>query len=486
MSVRSAIGLPVLFMALLPVAMSAPPLRAAPGAVNGPPNIVLIVVDTLRADHLGCYGYARPTSPHIDRLAAEGTLFERCESNAAWTFPACVTLFTGVGPLVHGCTQGDEEIPRSLETLGELLGRAHYNCAAVISNPALYGAFGFGRGFAALRYDDFTILHGDPLIGPDPAQADVPVNEMVSSDLVTHRALGLVAQLRRQRGPFFLFLLYFDVHDRYMPPRPHDTRFDPGYTGPVDGRGMEALRHAVPSGRDLAHLESLYDGEIAWTDAAIGQLLRGLDDAVDPRNTLVVLVADHGEAFGEHGCMLHGNSAHVEETRTPMIWRWPGVVRPGRRVDVPVSNADVLPTLAEVAGRDVDRRVQGRSLWPALARGAPVAPQAILTERANARAHRDYHVALSSGRFRLHARFGDHPWDDDARFDLFDLAADPREMAGDAGRHPVRFATMKESLIERWRAGLDLRDALPESERHKRAELTREQRERLGQLPYVR
>jgi arylsulfatase A-like enzyme len=227
-------------------------------------------------------------------------------------------MFTGVLPAAHGCDRHDSAIPGAAPTFPEVLKKHGYFCAGVVSNPFLHGKFGFARGFD--EYDDESVFLDAELglFKADSAHESGTVGEVVTADSVNQQAVCLLGKARDSGQPFFLFVVYFDPHDSYVPP-PFDRKFDADYSGSVDGRQLVAMRHAPPPKRDLEHLVARYDGEIAYIDRMVARLLDQVDLVSDPEHTLVILVSDHGEAFAEHGSLLHGNSPHGEEVMVPMI-----------------------------------------------------------------------------------------------------------------------------------------------------------------------
>lgn len=350
-------------------------------AVSGPrflgrparPNVILISIDSLRPDHLGCYGYDRPTSPTIDRIATEGVLFETALSSTSWTLPAHAALFTALPDRVHGCTDDQKWLDGSRFTVAEAFREAGYRTAGFFSGPYLHPSFGFAQGFES--YHDCTSYSGKS-IELAKGEALVASNGQLSQDLMhlSHEDITnpiVLAEVKRwlaarPRGPFFLFIHLWDVHYDYVAPPPYDTMFDPGYEGPVDGRNLlRATRK--PEGwtdADVRHLKALYDGEIRYTDDTLGSILAevakgGLEDS-----TIVAVLSDHGEAFYEHGLFGHRWTLHEEELRIPFVLRYPPKVPAGARVPDVVSIVDVAPTLLDLAGLPPLPAALGRNLTP--------------------------------------------------------------------------------------------------------------------------
>jgi arylsulfatase A-like enzyme len=312
-------------------------------------NLVLIGVDTLRPDHLGCYGYGRSTSPNIDRFAEGGVLFENVMSPCPWTLPSFATIFTSLYPSQHGAVGSRTAMRDGFPTLASLLMENGYATGAIINAPYLKGKFKMDRGF------DFYYM--TPPEGRD-------------ANGTTEDALRWIDD--NSTGPFFIFAHYFDPHIPYAPPAPYDTIFDPDYAGKVRKpynpkwlprarlHGLDRVTNLKQADRD--HIKALYDGEVAFTDAAIGGLIDGLEARGLIENTLIVFLSDHGEEFFEHGGFEHGHSLFNELLRAPLILSLPGRIPEGRRVPGQVRLVDVMPTLLDLLGIESRDHFEGRSL----------------------------------------------------------------------------------------------------------------------------
>jgi arylsulfatase A-like enzyme len=332
------------------------------------PNILLISIDALRPDHLGCYGYSRPTSPRIDELAAEGALFENAISSTSWTLPAHAALFTGLVDSVHGCVDTDRRLAENRHTLAERLREAGYATVGFFSGPYLHPVFGLGQGFD--EYVDCTSYA--ELMESDGADSKSVDNQRVHTashrDITSPQLYARVgAWLRaRERRPFFMFVHMWDVHFDFIPPPPYDTRFDPEYRGTFTGRDFlfnAAVNASMPR-RDLEHVIALYDGEIAWTDKHVGRMLDDLDALGLGGSTIVVLLSDHGTEFFEHGRKAHRQSLYDEVIRIPLIVRYPGRIAAGQRHADQACIVDVLPTILDLAGLGEPSDLMGQSLRP--------------------------------------------------------------------------------------------------------------------------
>jgi len=307
----------------------------------GPADVVLIVIDTLRADHLSLYGYERATSPHLDRLAEDGVTYTRAISTATWTVPAHGSLFTGYWPSYHGAERvaGNRMLAYplnpELDTLAEILGARGYYAAGFVGNGTYVSAlFGFARGFA-----EFT-------------------NEGLEHPPTLARKVG--DWIGAQRDPVFLFVNVLDPHEPYAPPPPLDTRFAEKRAdfGTMITTVVNERRPLTPEMR--AHFVGQYDGEIALSDAALGTILDRLKATGRYDDALVIVTSDHGELLGEHGLAGHGVAPFEPELHVPLVVKYPNQRRAGERVARRVSTlavfATILQTLDIAAPAGIDSR----------------------------------------------------------------------------------------------------------------------------------
>lgn len=416
-----------------PVLLSGPPERAE----RPPNNILFILVDTLRHDHLTPYGYTRhDTSPEIKRwLADPGLVVEDAYSQAPWTLPSVISFMTGrhPGELVSSDLAAFG-IPDEIEPLAERMARLGYHTGGFVANPTLQAGAGFGRGFRTYS----------------APPADVQWLRRHADDLNRHATPWLRAF---QRRPFFLYLHYIDPHDPYENPDMINGRafFMPGYTGPVAGDWI----HGIYNGRlalsdpprDIPYIEALYDGEIRYVDRHIGALLAALDPDV-LANTLIVLTADHGEELHDHGGWKHGQTLYEEQIHVPLIVRWDGRIAPGSRLAGTVRLLDLMPTLIAAAGGEADPKWEGIDLLPVLTgrSGLPRRPafaEGLSGGPLRAAAVLDGRKLLLFNReepFRPADELQEHLWRVDLgrlrRAELYDLKRDPGERRDLAGTDP--------------------------------------------------
>ncbi|HWP44004.1 MAG TPA: sulfatase [Blastocatellia bacterium] len=323
------------------------------------PNVVLIVIDTLRSDHLTIHGYGRPTSPNLDRIARQGVIFENAYAASSWTLPSHVSLFTGRYANEHKAEWNNSTalVDAGYPTLAEALQSRGYRTGGFSGN--LYWVtrrFGFARGF--IHFEDYSHSIGDRAVRTIYGRAietlllqrigfeDIPARRRASD--INASVLRWIDEDRKT--PFFVFINYMDVHDPYLPPQPFRSKFsdveNPG--GLLNWRlGRNDLG---PAPEKLEDEISAYDGAIAYVDEQIGRLIAEFEKRGLGENTLFVITSDHGEMLGEHGLFLHGNSLHRKSIQVPLFISLRGRVPSDLSVRQPVSNAGVASTIMELVG----------------------------------------------------------------------------------------------------------------------------------------
>ncbi len=431
------------------------------------PNIVLIVIDTLRPDHLGSYGYARAQTPRLDALAAAGTRFSAAHSTCSWTLPSVASILTGRYPVEHGVQKLESVLSNDRVTVAEMLAAAGYDTFAISANTAVVNPeAGLAQGFARFEVQE---KRGEQS-GPDAVamrDGKYVVPPEATADVVTDGALAWAASRDASR-PYFLYAHYFDPHASYSPPAAYAAKFGVAADDPMRGpaQALVTLTGKTLQGPHLATIVALYDAEIAFMDTEIGRLLDGLR-AERSRDTVVVVTADHGEEFADHGGVQHGRSLFQEMLRVPLLVAG-GDFPAGRVVDTPVSVISIVPTLAEIAATIPPDGLTGRSLVAEL-RGATAAPQAIFADLPAGAKHR---AAVVDSTWKLLLDKGYMPV-------LYDLARDPGEL------NPSTEASLKTALQKTLgahnKAGYRARAAAPPTERV----LDHDRRERLRALGYV-
>jgi arylsulfatase A-like enzyme len=376
--------------------------------------VLLVSVDSLRADRLGVYGSGRETSPTLDRLAREGVLFEQALSPTAWTLPSHVTLLSGDLPHHHGTVARSDTIRPDLPLLQESFARHGYETIGFYSGPFLHPFYGFARGF-----EQYRSCETKPVTHPYLLEEVAPSHHDRTNRGIRDAFSAWVA--KKSKRPFFVFVHMWDVHFDYIAPEPWASMFDPDYTGVLNGRDIAGAGFPdAASRRDVDHLLALYDGEVRYTDATIAELLRVLDSAGLLDDTLVVVTSDHGEEFLEHGGKTHHRTVYMESVHVPLIvWARSGLAR-GHRVTPFVSLADIAPTILDVVGLPPLGNIDGRTLAPAL-HGDVVAPRPVASAM---------FIPGDEWRRTLAIREGDRSlvlWKKRDQWMGFDLADDPGE-----------------------------------------------------------
>ncbi len=407
-------------------------------------NVILLSLDTVRADRLGAYGYSlRETSPRLDELIGAGVRFDRAVTPRATTWPALASVLTGLYPSGHGVIQNGYEFPDNLPTLAKILSAAGYRTGRFLSNMCRANHQGWDTAFCSRGVDGkinpkvFEWLDG--LEGPQP---------------------------------YFLWVHYFAAHPPYYNGQEMARRLDPGYHGPVGPK--KSLLHRIMQEEilldeaDLRHLDAIYDAAVMGSDRTVGRLLDGLSQRGLLDRTLVVLLSDHGEdLYDHHGYIYHACSVYQSGLHVPLAIVAPGLLMPGGTVPGVVELIDVTPTLVDLLGLERPEELHGKSLVPYLERpDRPGPDRPAFTEFGKTRIRTvlagswklvdnpDHHVPLC---------FDGAPADlyPIAPAELYDLKSDPEEMQNLAEQLPDRVTALR-GLIERRFAGLTDRGGLQE------------------------
>lgn len=316
------------------------------------PNIVLITVESLRTDHVGSYGYDRDTTPTIDALAREATLYENAFAVTSWTLTSHASIFTGLYPSAHNVVRERDRLNEAYKTMAEFLADYGYQTAAVVSGPYLKKAHGLDRGFH--YFDEQPITRGKM----KDAHADVTNAKMEAG---INRFLD---EVRGDDRPFFLFLYYWDPHYQYIPPSPYDAMFVPEDAEapkklPDFHRYFQLGKHITPA--QLEYVKAQYDGEIRCTDGYLKRFFDRLRQLDLWDETAVILTADHAEQFFEHGFLGHKYDLHVESLHVPLIVKLPGQAE-ARRDPRMVSLMDLFPTVLDLGRCRLPDALHGQSL----------------------------------------------------------------------------------------------------------------------------
>jgi arylsulfatase A-like enzyme len=438
-----------------------PALTRAHPAPRERPNVILIVVDTLRVDHLGSYGYERPTSPNLDRFAESAVRYERAFSQAPWTTPSVGSLLTSRFPTELGTITLRQELPDRALLVSEVLQQNGYATGAVVSHTLCGSFVNFDQGFDVFDDEEGQNFRGERL---------------PTSVGVTDRALAFATA--QGRKPYFLWAHYFDPHWDYLahpefefssPPVPSPSvPSQPSSVPPIIPTGkwkelLEMLPRLGPA--EIAAVRDLYDSEIAFTDHQVGRLLEGLAALGQLEGAVIVITADHGEEFLDHGGIGHTRTLYDELIHVPLFVRYPDGRR-GAAAD-PVALLDIFPTILDVAGIPRPGGLRGRSL---------------VGGDAGTRAGRLVFAETSRGERLRSVRSATYKLvhqDGTGREQLFDLLSDPGEQVDVLVRRPGITAYLRR-VLDRWHRGAESRAFTT-----KKARIDAEQRQRLEALGYV-
>jgi len=464
--------------------------------------VLLISLDTLRADHLGLYGYERFTSPVLDEIARESVVFEDASASAPWTLPSHASLFTGLFPKTHGVTSAKAGLPQSVPTLAKLMSNQGFVTGAIVNSPWLkQESFRLTRDF-----DEYFYV--EPV-----------ANQKMPSKRITDRAMEWLDDLGDEN--MFLFLHYFDVHSDYASLPEFERIFDEPYEGQADGTSWQLRRATLEESylemcqnnfderacqlggganpylvdhtiekvfyddADIRHLKNLYDAGIRQLDTELTRLFGFLKEKGLLDKTLLIIVSDHGEGFGEHGEVDHFLSTYQELLHVPLVIRVPGVAE-GKRIAAPVSLIDIVPTILRQVDAPLPETLDGLDLAPLWYEGENEETRRTFDERflygeasggitwsLIAEGHYPIYRSVRRGRYKMVHR------DQDDRYELFDLESDPEEKTNIAAQEPQVLADLKEEMVERYSEF----SATP-SDEHK-VEIDEEDAEALRALGYI-
>jgi len=384
------------------------------------PNIILISIDALRADHLSCYGYHRNTSPNIDQLAREGVLFKNCFSQATWTRASHASIFLSQYVWRHKVDTHEKPLHSLSVTLAEILKNENYATAGFTGGIVVSSKYGFNQGFEI--FDDG--IPGDP------------THHEIASYI--HKLLSWLESVKSRN--FFLLIHTYDVHTPYNLPAPY---FDLYTNSSSEGKSLNTssgIALSKPDASNLTpnetdHIIAVYDGSINYVDDQLGKVFRKLDQLGIADNTIVIITADHGEAFREHGRFEHSHKPYIEEVHVPLIMKGPGIPR-NRIYENYVQHIDILPTILEILNIPKRKEIQGKSL---------------LTPVKNSETQ-EYPETYSCGllswplSISLRTKEWTYIMNQDGRDELYDRIDDPKEQKNLIKERPLIAQKLKEEL----------------------------------------
>jgi arylsulfatase A-like enzyme len=437
-------------------------------------NVFILLLDSLRADHVQPYGPDSLKTPSMARLAEEGVTFLGARSNASWTRPAVASLLTSRTPSAHGVQEMAQRLSRKIPLLPAMLRRRGYRTVGMTATAVISPSFGFARGFQHM-HRHFILAKSDvwPKTHPTPESR---------ARFVWKHYLARTLLRGNAERPFFAYVHEIDPHSPYEPEPPYDTLHEAPYPGNITldlatiGRIRDDPSWADPM--DIRHLNAQYQGEVSFMDRYVGWIVERLDEAGLGQQTLFVLVSDHGEEFMEHRSVGHAHTVYEELLRIPLILRLPGALPAGLRLDVGAQLIDLAPTILDLIGEPIPEWMEGRSLLPFIEapdREPPLRP-------AFASSNGPRHETVRLGRWKL---IRDDPEDPRTphRHRLFDLESDPDETVDLWSRELVVGQALRQ-LLEAKLAG-DAAQRTAPTERVEHDELDADELEGLRALGYL-
>jgi arylsulfatase A-like enzyme len=436
---------------LLPVLLSC----AGEGQYTKFPNIIVISIDTLRADHLGCYGYGRATSPTLEKFASKSMLFEDTSAPSPWTLPSHGSLLTGLYPSSLGLTTKQNALPSDAKTLARILSKYNFDTGAFVNGTYVSKKFGFNKGFDTFEY----------IPNPNDAKGTAPmIIRLVKKWLDRH-----------QKKQFFLFVHFFDVHSNYSSLPYYEKQFTGPYEGVFNGstQQLKDVREGKLSldNSDAKHLIDLYDAGIRQLDDRLKVLFDFLEQKGLLENSYVVITSDHGEEFLEHGGILHSKTHYQEVMHVPLIIRGPKIP-PGLRIKEIVSLVDVMPTILGLLGIPSLSGFDGYDLRPLWQESCARLPERFVFAEADIDNVRDnIKLAVRSRQHKLHYDILSK------KIELYNLAEDPQELTSIYHEHTA----LSKLLFQ------ELRNFMQSSTKkgQKAAPLSPEELQRLKSLGYL-
>ncbi len=450
------------------------------------PNVLLITIDALRADHLGCYGYSLETSPNIDRLAKRGVLFKDCTVQWPKTWPSMASMITGAYPKTTGMRLERLVLPPSFNVMSEIFGEAGYTTGAVVANYNIGKKFGFDQGF-----DHFVESWQDMW---KKKKGDRPfifrigkIKNYTNATIVTDQALGFLEELEGD-SPFFLWLHYMDPHGPYKPPKDYTIYFKGAHRRePVPLRKIPRYQVQNRKGNpitDVGFYKTKYDREIRYLDDEIGRLLSELTKLSFSTETLIIFTADHGESLGDHDYYLeHGKLPYQPCAHIPLIIVQKDVLPQGRTIDESVGLIDVSATAVDLAGIKIPGSFEGQSLKDLiLGEEDALVPDYVFMESGYNRS--GFHKTVRSNRWKLIQFLGgeNSQSKNGLGFELYDIREDPSELNNVASDHPEMVDSLSRVLEEWYSSG-------PRFEKGKEIDLDsldERSREMLRSLGYIK
>lgn len=392
------------------------------------PNVLLIVIDTLRADHLGCYGYEKTTSPHIDKFAETGVQFQNVYCQMPTTGPSHASIFTSRYPRNHGVLKNGWILSDTFQTIAEILKQNGYITSAIISSFVLSSQFGYSQGFD--NYDEEFPKGSSTYRGKFWEGRKLEGEFDQRADIATRKAINWMRQ--NNKSKFFLWVHYFDPHSPYDPPQ--------SYVKDLLKKDMTPLNKIVAK----------YDGEIRFVDDEVGKLLHEVESLGLASNTLIIITSDHGEGLGQHGWMEHGMFLYDEQTRIPLIMKFPNLIPGNGTIDTVIESIDIVPSVLDMLGLEKENGFSGKSFLPTIQGNEPSSPQTAFLERRHYKEGKYRNIKVRGHKFAVRDKYLKYICaPEEGTYELYNLAEDSKELSNLAKESPD-IADKLEQMVKRW------------------------------------
>ena len=464
------------------------------GGKAGPilPNIMLIVMDTVRADHLSCYGYYRNTSPNLDAMAREGVIFTNAISPSPWTLPSHASMFTGLYPSQHGLNHRNFKLSPQATTLADVLRNIGYQTVGFSCNPWVGKASGLDQGFEEF-YEIWL-----PKDMPSIIRLGEKLLRLVNTGEMDKGAAQANLKIKKWLGrwdrskPFFIFVNYIEPHLGYYPPPPYNELFLEVSREKAEGVNQDPIaymaRKVEMTEEDFDILKSLYDGEIAYLDSRMGEIFSLMREMRILDETLLIITSDHGENIGDHNLMDHQLCLYDSLIKVPLVIRYPKLISRGRTVSSPVQTVDILPTIFSILqDHETGNHLKGLPGKNILNTNNNVTravvaeySRPLLTLRAFRSRFPEFNRMPHDREIKAFVKDGvKYIWSSDGRDELYDLNQDPRESENIINKEPLKLSELRVSLA-RWVSSVSSRSTKARS-----ATFDRATSEKLRSLGYI-
>ena len=436
-------------------------------SIEDKPNIILIISDALRSDHLGCYGYSRNTSPNIDRIAREGIIFNRAYAQSNWTLPSTGTLFTSLYPISHNILSKKKSVPKESKTLIENLKVAGYRTAGFSKSPFFWGNFGFRRGFDHfyLGQSNFICKSWPSVISNILKRLFMPTDENL-----TRQALSWIKSNKSHK--FFVYFHYMATHVPYRIPKAYEKIY---VKEDIPDRIYSPFHSVEITPAQKRNLIDRYDGTIRFIDDQIGKLVDLLQSLDLKEDTLLIIAADHGEAFGEHGDWEHGHTLYQETIKIPLIIWYPKI-----RYNQIVSNElagliDIKPTILNIVGIKQSEIYQGKDLISQITKEDSLYQQKGSREEIFSEGRRGLRCIITSTNWKLISKKTKRK----IELELYNLEQDPQEKHNVVNLYPEIAKNLQKRLTSRFK------EFEKQALKPAKASISAETRRRLKSLGYI-